>query len=69
MEISVDAPTTKELVYALSRITDWVAGNHGSGRFKVNDTTVEIETSTYGEMDYRIENINGKTCLIFKSKM
>ena len=69
LDITIDAPTTKELIYALSRINDRVVNNSGTGRFKVNDTTIEMDLSTYGEIDYRIDNINGKMCLIFKSKM
>lgn len=69
LDITIDAPTTKELIYALSRINDRVVNNSGTGRFKVNDTTIEMDLSAYGEIDYRIDNINGKMCLIFKSKM
>ena len=69
LDITIDAPTTKELIYALSRINDRVLNNSGTGRFKVNDTTIEMDLSTYGELNYRIDNINGKMCLIFKSKM
>ena len=69
LDITIDAPTTKELIYALSRINDRVVNNSGTGRFKVNDTTIEMDLSTYGEIDYRIDNINGKMCLIFKSKI
>jgi len=69
LDITIDAPTTKELIYALSRISNRVVNNSGTGRFKVNDTTIEMDLTTYGEIDYRIDSINGKMCLIFKSKM
>ncbi len=69
LELTIDAPTTKELIYALTRINDRVVNNSGTGRFKVNDTTIEMDLSTYGEIDYRIDTINEKMCLIFKSKM
>ena len=71
MLIEIDAATTKELIYALKRIEDRI--NHcgdGFHRFQTMGTHVEMTLETYGEgLEYRVEEINGKLCQIYRSRL
>jgi hypothetical protein len=59
-----------ELIYALARITEKASDHiNGSGRQKINNTLIEYRFGYYGDVDYRVESINGKMCYIFKSKI
>jgi len=70
MTIMIDAMTTMELKKALSSIMFRL---HSCGdahqRYGLNDILIEFEIETYGELDYRIELINGKLCYVYKSKL
>jgi hypothetical protein len=62
--------TVSELIYALESLKGHI--NHsgdGFKRFSINDAHIEYNLDTYGEIDYRIELINGKLCYILKSKL
>ena len=72
MLIEIDAATTKELIYALKRIEDRITNHCGDGfhRFQTMGTHVEMTLETYGEgLEYRVEEINGKLCQIYKSRL
>lgn len=70
MTIMIDAMTTMELKKALSSII-YRLQNCGDAhlRYGLNDILIEFEVETYGELDYRIELINGKLCYVYKSKL
>ena len=70
LEITIDAMTVSELLYALESIKGHVS-NSGDGfkRYSINDAHIELSLDTYGEIDYKIELINGKLCYVLKSKI
>ena len=71
MTIEIDATTTKELVYALKQVESRIITcGDGFHRFQTMGTHVEMNLQTYGEeLEYRVEEINGKMCQIFRSKL
>jgi len=71
-ELSIDAESTSELIYALESIKNKLANGSVKtpcGRYKLNGALIDFKFDFYGELDYRIENINGTLCQIYKSKM
>jgi hypothetical protein len=70
LEVSIDGETTAEIVQALQSVINRVK-NSGDGpqRYTINGTVIEMSLDSYGEREYRIEEINGKVCFIYKSKL
>jgi len=70
LEVAIDTMTTIEMVYALQKVINRVKqSGDGWQRFHISDATIEMELSTYSETEYRIEEINGQLCYIFKSAL
>jgi len=70
LEISIDAPTALELYYGILQIQNMIKNTMQKNvRISVNDTIIDYTLDRYGDHNYRVEEINGKLCYIFKSKM
>jgi len=69
LELSIDSPTAMEMIYALSRVQDYLNKMQNNGRIRVNDTLIDYTLDRYGDHDFRIEEINGKMCYVLQSKM
>lgn len=69
LELTLDSPDIKEMIYTLSQLADSIARYGEQARFRVNSTQVELSFTKYNEVEYRVEEINGKLCYVFKSKM
>jgi hypothetical protein len=67
--IHIEFDSIKELKYALSKISDEIAQGSKHDRKMIVNCFCEYQTSVLIEPDFRIEEINGKQCMIFKSKM
>jgi excinuclease UvrABC helicase subunit UvrB len=71
-ELSIDAASTNELIYALESIKNRMANGNAQiprGRFKLNGAIIDFKFDYYGENYFRVESINGTLCQIYKSKM
>lgn len=72
LTLEIDAATTKEMIYSLRKVIDRLTNHCGDcfQRFETLGTHIEMTLETYGEeMEYRIEEINGKKCQIYRSKL
>lgn len=69
IEISIDAMTITEIEHALNSIKNRIGKGDQHQRYTINETVIEFMLDSYGEIEYRIELINGKLCQVYKSKM
>lgn len=70
LEVNIDAETTAEIVQALQSVINRVKhSGDGPQRYTINGTVIETNLDSYGEREYRFEEINGKLCYVYKSKL
>jgi hypothetical protein len=70
LELSIDGETTAEIVQGLQSVINRVKNSgNGAHRYTINGTIIQFDFDSYGEREYRIEEINGKVCFIYKSKL
>lgn len=62
--------STIELKKALHSIAFRIH-NFGDGhqRYNLNDILIDFTVDTYGELDYKIKEINGQMCYVYRSKL
>ena len=67
--IEIEFDSGNDLKYALNEIANSIANGSTYGRKEISNSFCQYQTSIRTDPDFRIEEINGKQCMIFKSKM
>jgi hypothetical protein len=61
--------TITEIENALNSIKNRICRGDQHQRYTINETLIEFNLDSYGEIEYKIQLINGKLCQVYKSKM